>query len=262
MLILEPLGQRPEWLRELVSAGEPLNPEVIKRVRSAWGITIRDGYGQTETTLQVGNMPGLPVKAGRWAVPLPGYRMELLDPDGKEADEGELTVHLEPRPMGLMVNYADDLARTRAVMSEGYYRTGDIASRDAEGYSGSSGAPTTSSRARTTASARSRSRARCSSARRRRGRRRPFAGPDPGSVPKGYVTLAPGFTPDAGTARRIFDDLKGRLAPFRRVRRLEFVPDLPKTVSGKIRRVQLRAQEANRDVKGPFEFTEDDVKPD
>src|SRR5512135_457925 len=134
MLILEPLGPRPESLRELVSAGEPLNPEVIMRVQHEWGITIRDGYGQTETTLQVGNMPGLPVKVGSMGRPAPGYRMELLDPDGKEADEGELTVHLEPRPMGLMINYADDLARTRTVMSGGYYRTGDTASRDAEGY--------------------------------------------------------------------------------------------------------------------------------
>ena len=261
MLILEPMGQRPESLGELVSAGEPLNPEVIMRVQREWGITIRDGYGQTETTLQVGNMPGLPVKVGSMGRPAPGYRMELLDPDGKEADEGELTVHLEPRPMGLMINYADDLARTRTVMSGGYYRTGDTASRDAEGYLwfvGRADDVFKSSDYRISPFEIESALLECAGV----AEAAVVPSPDPirGYLPKGYVTLAPGFQPNAETARKIFDDLKGRLAPFRRIRRLEFVPDLPKTVSGKIRRVQLRAQEANREVKGPFEFTEDEVK--
>ena len=79
MLILESLGARPAALRELASAGEPLNPEVIETVRRAWGITIRDGYGQTETTAQVGNAPGLTVKLGSMGKPLPGYEVALLD---------------------------------------------------------------------------------------------------------------------------------------------------------------------------------------
>ena len=258
MLILAEMGPRPEGLRELVSAGEPLNPEVIMRVQHEWGITIRDGYGQTETTLQVGNMPGLPVKVGSMGRPAPGYRMELLDPDGREADEGELTVHLEPRPLGLMINYADDLARTRTVMSGGYYRTGDTASRDAEGYLwfiGRADDVFKSSDYRISPFEIESALLECAAV----AEAAVVPSPDPirGTVPKAYVTLVPGFEPNAATAARIFEEMKGRVAPFRRVRRIEFVPDLPKTVSGKIRRVQLRAQETNREVHGAFEFAED-----
>ncbi len=261
MVILESMGARPEGLRELVSAGEPLNPEVIMRVQQQWGITIRDGYGQTETTLQVGNMPGLPVKVGSMGRPAPGYRIELLNADGVESDEGELTVHLEPRPLGLMINYADDLARTRTVMSGGYYRTGDTASRDSEGYLwfiGRADDVFKSSDYRISPFEIESALIECG----------PVAeaavvpSPDAirGSVPKAYVTLAPGFEPDAKTAAKIFEELRSRVAPFRRARRIEFVPELPKTVSGKIRRVQLRTQETNREAKSPFEFSEDDVK--
>ena len=134
MLILEDLKEKPDSLHELVSAGEPLNPEVIMKVKADWGITIRDGYGQTESTLQIGNMPGSIVKVGAMGRPAPGYRIELLDADGAESDEGEIVMKLDPRPLGLMINYADDIARTRTVMSGGYYRTGDVATRDQEGY--------------------------------------------------------------------------------------------------------------------------------
>jgi len=261
MVILETLGARPEGLRELVSAGEPLNPEVISRVEKEWGLTIRDGYGQTETTLQVGNMPGLPVKVGSMGRPAPGYRLELLDADGHEADEGELAVHLEPRPLGLMVNYADDLARTRSVMSGGYYRTGDTASRDPEGYFwfiGRADDVFKSSDYRISPFEIESSLLECG----------PVAeaavvpSPDPirGFVPKAYVTLKPDFTPDAKTAAMIFETLRAKVAPFRRVRRLEFVTDLPKTVSGKIRRVQLRVQETNRSATSPHEFREESPK--
>ncbi len=261
MVIPEPMGPRPPALRELVSAGEPLNPEVIMRVKNEWGLTIRDGYGQTETTLQVGNMPGLPVKVGSMGRPAPGYRMELLDADGRESDEGELTVHLEPRPMGLMINYADDLARTRTVMSGGYYRTGDTASRDSEGYLwfvGRADDVFKSSDYRISPFEIESALLECAAV----AEAAVVPSPDPirGTVPKAYVLLAPGFEPAADTARTIFEEMTGRVAPFRRVRRIEFVPDLPKTVSGKIRRVQLRAQEMNRDVKGAFEFAEEDVK--
>ena len=261
MLILSELGKKPEALRELVSAGEPLNPEVIMRVQHEWGITIRDGYGQTETTLQVGNMPGLPVKVGSMGRPAPGYRMELLDPDGKEADEGELTVHLEPRPLGLMINYADDLARTRTVMSGGYYRTGDTASRDAEGYLwfiGRADDVFKSSDYRISPFEIESALIECAAV----AEAAVVPSPDAvrGTVPKAYVTLVPGYEPTAETAAKIFEDMKGRVAPFRRVRRIEFVPDLPKTVSGKIRRVQLRQQEMNREAHGPFEFSEDPAK--
>ncbi len=261
MLILEEMGPRPEALRELVSAGEPLNPEVIMRVQKEWGLTIRDGYGQTETTLQVGNMPGMPVKVGSMGKPAPGYRLELLDGDGRESDEGELTVSLSPRPLGLMVNYADDLARTRTVMSGGHYRTGDTATRDAEGYFwfvGRADDVFKSSDYRISPFEIESALLEC----REVAEAAVVPSPDTirGTVPKAYVTLAPGFEPGAETARSIFATLREKVAPFRRVRRIEFVPDLPKTVSGKIRRVQLRSQEVNRDVKSPFEYSEETLK--
>ncbi len=95
-------------MRELVGAGEPLNPEVIEQVKAAWGLTIRDGYGQTETTALVGNTPGQTVKAGSMGRPLPGYRVALLDADGAPAEEGEICLTLEPRPTGLMQGYQGD----------------------------------------------------------------------------------------------------------------------------------------------------------
>jgi acetyl-CoA synthetase len=134
MLIQTDLASHKTHLRELVAAGEPLNPEVIEQVRRAWGLTIRDGFGQTETTALVGNAPGQPIRPGSMGRPLPGYRVVLLDADGKEADEGEITLDLSPRPLGLMTGYRDDAERTAEVMRGGYYHTGDTASRDAEGY--------------------------------------------------------------------------------------------------------------------------------
>src|SRR6185437_9120049 len=121
-------------LRNLLGAGEPLNPEIIETVRKAWGLTIRDGYGQTETTAQIGNPPGDPVKPGSMGRPLPGYRVTLLDPAGREAEEGEVCLPLSPRPLGLMPGYEDDDTRTGAAMEGGHYHTGDVARRDADGY--------------------------------------------------------------------------------------------------------------------------------
>ena len=138
MLIQESIADWPVALREAMSAGEPLNPEVIEQVRSAWGLTIRDGFGQTETTAQVGNPPGQRLKFGSMGRPLPGYRVVLLDAEGRSADEGELSLVLADaelgRPVGLMRGYADSPERTAEVMREGHYRTGDVAQRDAEGY--------------------------------------------------------------------------------------------------------------------------------
>jgi len=134
MLIQENLAGWPVRLRELISAGEPLNPEVIEQVRAAWNITIRDGYGQTETTAQIGNPPGAQLKPGSMGRPLPGYPIVLLDPDGKPADEGEICIDLSLRPLALMTGYADDPEKTAECMRDGYYHTGDVGMRDAEGY--------------------------------------------------------------------------------------------------------------------------------
>src|ERR1700761_857333 len=122
-------------LRECVAAGEPLNPEVIEQVRKAWGITVRDGFGQTETTAQVGNPPGQPVKAGSMGRPLPGYPVVLIDPvTGEPGRDGEICLDLARRPLGLMTGYAGDAERDAEAMRGGYYHTGDVGSQDADGY--------------------------------------------------------------------------------------------------------------------------------
>jgi acetyl-CoA synthetase len=248
-LILEPLGERPSQLRELTSAGEPLNPEVIETVRHAWGITIRDGYGQTETTAQIGNSPGLPVKPGSMGMPLPGYDVVLLDSQGKETDEGELAIRLTPRPAGLMDGYLDDAHRTQAAMANGYYRTGDEARRDETGYLhfiGRGDDVFKSSDYRIS----------------------PFElesillehdavaeaaivpSPDPlrWLVPKAFVALKPGMPETHATARAIFEYCSQHLPPYKRIRCIEFAT-LPKTISGKIRRIELRTLEAERRAK-------------
>ena len=135
MLIQEDLGRWSVPLREALSAGEPLNPEVIEQVRRAWGITVRDGYGQTETTAQIGNSPGQPVKPGSMGRPLPGYQIALLASDGDEpVDEGEIAIDLAQPPLGLMTAYRGGAENLAPATGGAYYRTGDVASRDAEGY--------------------------------------------------------------------------------------------------------------------------------
>ncbi|MEP7034229.1 MAG: AMP-binding protein, partial [Actinomycetota bacterium] len=144
MLIQQDLAQWRDRLslREMVGAGEPLNPEVIQQVQDGLGVTIRDGFGQTETTAQIGNSPGQEVVPGSMGRTLPGYDVVLLDPaTGEERQgagaEGELCLRLtgpQGRPVGLMVGYHGDTQRTAESMREGAYHTGDIASRDARGY--------------------------------------------------------------------------------------------------------------------------------
>jgi acetyl-CoA synthetase len=260
MLIQHDLAAYRVSLRELVSAGEPLNPEVISQVEAAWRITVRDGYGQTETTAQVGNPPGQPAKPGAMGLPLPGYRIALLDADGGEADEGEICIDLRSRPTGLMTGYHDDPSRTGDVIRDGYYHTGDVASRDADGYLTYVGRTDDVFKASDY-------------------RISPFElesaliehpavaeaavvpSPDPvrTAVPKAYVTLVAGYEPDAATAHEILAFCRERLAPFKRVRRIEFAA-LPKTISGKIRRVELRTNEQARGgaTRHACEFWEDD----
>jgi acetyl-CoA synthetase len=264
MLIQEDLAAWPVRLQELISAGEPLNPEVIERVKAAWGIVIRDGYGQTETTALVGNTPGQKVKAGSMGRPLPGYRIALHDPSGMPQREGEISVTLNPRPTGLMQGYQGD-GDTVLPISGVVYRSGDVASVDDDDYLtyvGRADDVFKSSDYRIS----------------------PFElesvliehpavaeaavvpSPDPMrlAVPKAFVALAPGQTPDRDTALSIFRHCRAALAPFKRVRRLEFA-ELPKTISGKIRRVELRrAEAANRDAnhRAALEFWENDFAED
>ena len=261
MLIQQRLGDWPVRLREVVGAGEPLNPEIIEQVGQAWGLTLRDGFGQTETTCQVGNTPGMEVKPGSMGRPLPGYRVVLLDPDGNPADEGELCLDLSDRPLGLMTGYRDDDERTADATRGGYYHTGDVASRDADGYLTYVGRADDVFKASDY-------------------RISPFElesvlieheavaeaavvpSPDPTrlAVPKAFVVLVAGREPTAETAESILRFCRGRLSAFKRIRRIEF-HELPKTISGKIRRVELRGEEQGRPAGGPRrpgEFWEED----
>jgi acetyl-CoA synthetase len=260
MIILEDLAAHPVKLREAISAGEPLNPEVIERVKQAWGTTIRDGYGQTETTCVIGNSPGQPIKPGSMGRPMPGYGVTLLDADGNEADEGEIALSLSPRPTGLMAGYVDDPTLNEFVTRGGHFRTGDVASRDADGYVtyvGRADDVFKSSDYRISPfeleSALIEHDAVAEAA--------VVPSPDPvkGVVPKAFLILKPGQQPSRELALEIFRFVRRRLAPYLRVRRLEF-SDLPKTISGKIRRVELRGQEAARagDARRPNEYWQDD----
>jgi acetyl-CoA synthetase len=263
-LILEDLAAHPVKLREALSAGEPLNPEVIERVQKAWGIGIRDGYGQTETTCQIGNSPGQKMKPGSMGRPMPGFQIALLDAEGQPASEGEIAIALEPRPTGLMAGYLDDPGLTEYATRGGYYRTGDVAARDDEGYItyvGRADDVFKSSDYRISPfeleSALIEHEAIAEAA--------VVPSPDAvrGVVPKAFLILKPGQAPSRELALELFRFLRRRLAPYKRVRRLEF-SDLPKTISGKIRRVELRKAEAARaqgestEARRPREFWQDD----
>jgi len=261
MLIQEKLADYPVRLREVIGAGEPLNPEIIEQVRAAWGLTLRDGYGQTETCAQIGNSPGSPVKPGSMGRPLPGYRIELLDGEGRPSAEGEICLDLQHRPLGLMQGYAGDEGKSAEAMHHGYYHTGDVASRDADGYITYVGRADDVFKASDY-------------------RISPFElesvliehpavaeaavvpAPDPLrlAVPKAFIVLAAGYQPSREVAQDIFKFTREKLAPFKRIRRLEF-SELPKTISGKIRRVDLRKREEAKPPsggRGPLEFFEED----
>ncbi|MDR3101585.1 MAG: AMP-binding protein [Paraburkholderia sp.] len=261
MLVQEPLASHAVKLREIVGAGEPLNPEIIERVRHAWGITIRDGYGQTETTCQIGNSPGQPVVAGAMGRPLPGYHVELVDPDDQPVSEGEIALILSRRPLGLMTGYANNAKATGQAMRNGYYHTSDVAMRREDGYFvyvGRADDVFKSSDYRLS----------------------PFElesvlieheaiaeaavvpSPDPLrlSVPKAFVIVRQGYEAGPDLAREVFRFSREKLAPYKRIRRLQF-SDLPKTISGKIRRVELRRREMERTeepARQPDEYWEED----
>jgi acetyl-CoA synthetase len=262
LFIQEKLAAFKVSLREVCGAGEPLNPEVIDQVRSAWGLTIRDGYGQTETTALAGNSPGQKVKVGSMGRPLPGYRVQITDIDGHVTKEGEVSLLLgTDRPAGLMQGYQGDDGKLSGADGN-LYRSGDVVFADDEGYLtfvGRSDDVFKSSDYRIS----------------------PFElesilleheqvaeaavvpSPDPIrlAIPKAYVLLVAGAEHSPATALSIFRHLHTRLAPFKRIRRIELVTELPKTISGKIRRVHLRRLEHDNDRDGPLrghEFREED----
>ncbi|UUV36093.1 AMP-binding protein [Amycolatopsis roodepoortensis] len=245
--------------RKVVGAGEPLNPEVIDQVEKAWGVTIRDGFGQTESSVQIANTPGQDVVPGSMGRPLPGFTVALVDPvTGERAQEGEICLDLEKRPVGLMAGYADDEERSAAAFANGFYHTGDVGSIDERGYITYVGRTDDVFKASDY-------------------RISPFElesvlleheavaeaavvpAPDPIrlAVPKAYVVLTNGHEPTADTAVSILAFCREHLAPYKRIRRLEFT-ELPKTISGKIRRVELRGRENEADGRPAGEFREED----
>ncbi|MGW1496785.1 AMP-binding protein [Streptomyces sp. NPDC002402] len=259
MLIQEDLGLLRTPPREVVAAGEPLNPEVIETVRREWGVTIRDGFGQTETAVQVANSPGQLLKAGSMGRPSPGYQVVLLDPVTGEpgAAEGEISLDLSGDPVGLMTGYHGDPERTAEAMAGGFYRTGDIGARDADGYITYIGRSDDVFKASDykispfeLESALLEHEAVAEAA--------VVPAPDPVrlAVPKAYIVLAEGWEPGPDTAKLLFEHSRAVLAPYKRIRRLEFGV-LPKTVSGKIRRIELRERTAEGSTA---EYVEGDLR--
>jgi acetyl-CoA synthetase len=260
MFVQEDMASWQTSLREVCSAGEPLNPEIIEHVQKVWGMTVREGYGQTETTLQIGCFPGERVEPGSMGQEAPGYRIRLLDADDKDVEEGEVCIDLSPPPIGLMRGYQNDDG-SFAPLGAVAYRTGDVAARSTDGYYTYIGRADDVFKASDY-------------------RISPFelesaliehpavaeaaVVPAPDAirmaVPKAYIVLTANSAPDRATALSIFQHLRETLAPFKRVRRLEFA-ELPKTISGKIRRVELRQQEevwAKRGERIAGEFREED----
>jgi acetyl-CoA synthetase len=229
-------------LRECVSAGEPLNPEVIRAWQEHTGLTIRDGYGQTESILLIGNFPGNPVRPGSMGLPMPGHELAVIDEHGRVLPAGEVgDVALRGAPPSLFREYWKDEHATRRTRRGEWYVTGDRAYVDADGYFWFVG----------------RADDVIISAGYRIG---PFevesalvehpdvleaaaiAAPDAdrGAIVKAFVVLRPGVGGDDALVRRLQDHVKTVTAPYKYPRQIEFVAELPKTVSGKIRRVELR----------------------
>jgi acetyl-CoA synthetase len=260
ILVTHRLADYKTKLRELVSAGEPLNPEIIDHVQEVWGLTVRDGYGQTESTAVAGTSPAQLVRKASLGRPLPGFELVVLGANDREINEGELCVTLDPRPLGLMPGYQGEDG-TITPLEGNFHRTGDVMSRDTDGYLtfiGRGDDVFKSSDYRIS----------------------PFElesaliehpmvvecavvpSPDPirSAVPKAFVILQSGVEPSPEVALSIFQHIRKVLAPFNRIRRIEF-SDLPKTISGKIRRVELRHREAANVASGrrpALDFREED----
>ena len=235
-------------LRHCVGAGEPLNPEVIETWRQATDITIRDGYGQTESVLLCGSFPCIEPRFGSMGKPSPGINLAVIDDDGNilpPGQEGDIAVRVKPDwPPGLFKEYRGDEERTKACFNGDWYLTGDRAVTDADGYfwfmsraddvilsAGYRIGPFEVESALIEHAAVAESAV--------------VASPDEtrGAVVKAFVVLAPGYEANDELVRDIQDHVKEVTAPYKYPRKIEFVEALPKTVSGKIRRVELREKE-------------------
>jgi acetyl-CoA synthetase len=265
LFTLEDLGRYKFSVREFVSAGEPLNPEVVKKIESAFGVPVREGYGQTETTAMVGNFKGEPRKEGSMGKSAPGYNVVLLNEQLEEVppgEDGQISVEIYPvKPLGLLKGY-DDEQRNREIFKAGWYFTGDAAYVDEEGYFHFIGrtddvfksldyrispfeveselmaadpvmeaavVPTVDDRDRI--------------------------------VPKAFIVLKPDYRPGREAALDIFRFIRDNMAPYKRPRSIEFMSEFPKTVSMKVMRRELRAYDRelkSQNRRGEYEFFEKD----
>jgi acetyl-CoA synthetase len=241
-------------LRHCVSAGEPLNPEVIKAWKDATGLTIFEGYGQTETVLCIGTFPGMTPKFGSMGKPSPGWHIELHGDSGKPVglhEEGRIAIRLNPRPVGLFREYMNNEEENRKSFVDGFYYTGDKAYLDEDGYFWFIGRDDDVIKASGY-------------------RIGPFevesaliehpavqeaavvGSPDDirGLIVKAFVILKPGIRPSEALVREIQNHVKNVTAPYKYPRLIEFVDSLPKTISGKIKRNELRDRELKRSLNG------------
>jgi acetyl-CoA synthetase/medium-chain acyl-CoA synthetase len=252
MLVKEDLSKHHfPALRHCTGAGEPLNPEVIETWRERLGHTIHDGYGQTETILLAANLPGMEVRPGSMGRPFPGHEVRVIDAglnEVKDGEVGQIAVRVKPqRPPSMFLEYWKNPEETAAVLRGDYYLTGDEATRDADGYLwfvGRADDVIISAGYRIgpfeVESALLEHAAVMESA--------VVASPDPerGSIVKAFVKLRAGAAPDDALKRALQEHVKRVTAPYKYPREIEFVEELPKTVSGKIRRVELRKAEELR----------------
>ncbi|HOI62145.1 MAG TPA: AMP-binding protein, partial [Methanoculleus sp.] len=234
-------------MRHCCSAGEPLNPEVIRAWQEGTGRTIYEGYGQTETVLCIGTFPGMKCKPGSMGRPAPGWHIELHDDDGNPVgvgEEGRIAIKLDPRPVGLFRGYLNNEEENCKVFQNGFYYTGDKACMDEDGYfwfigrdddviksSGYRIGPFEVESALMEHPAVQEAAV--------------IGSPDVirGLVVKAFITLKPGYNPSESLIKDIQKHVKRVTAPYKYPRAIEFVESLPKTISGKIKRYELRERE-------------------
>ncbi|SIS77878.1 acyl-CoA synthetase MbcS [Salimicrobium salexigens] len=232
-------------LHSAVSAGEPLNREVIDTFKNHFNITVRDGYGQTENTLLVGIMKDMEVRPGSMGRPTPGNDVDVIDEEGKPAEVGEvgdIAVHLDTP--ALFKEYYKDPERTKMSRRGDYYITGDQAKKDEEGYFWFEGRSddiiissgyTIGPFEVEDALVKHKAVQECAV----------VASPDEvrGNVVKAFIVLQSGVEGNEKLVKELQDHVKAETAPYKYPRKIEFIEELPKTTSGKIRRIELRKKE-------------------
>ena len=232
-------------LKDALSAGEPLNVEPIEAFKRAFGVTIRDGYGQTESICLVCNLPGMPVKPGAMGMPTPGPGVVLIDGDGNPVPQGEIgEISLEPGNPAIFDGYWNGSELDEEVFSGGWYRTGDLARMDEDGYlffegraddviltSGYRIGPFEVEDALVSHPAVVEAAAVAAPHRER------------GEIVKAFVILANGYEPSDELTKQLQDHVKSVTAPYKYPRAIDYVTELPKTTSGKIKRAELKRKE-------------------